>query len=650
MAYWPDTGTGVDTQPARKPVHSAIRKYFTEGGIGRAPTVPGGDWFNQITNEVLNVLAAAGIEPSKADDDQLLQAILLVSNAEGAYEALVRTYLGAGYLLRPSPESFETGGTLTGPDDVLLHKASRKAFSSLGPFPQEVLPETNPSSGFIDRSYMLEFGSYCTVSDITSNKLPVLKSFIVTDRDYKTFKIEDGGTANGLDVISAGSGKVARLVQKPSIKALGGKVDGISDDFAQLQHLCNLPITSPIDDGVVSIGSQLVISKPKKHSGGGPLTTIKGKPGVTGSLIRIAPTVGVDHKGMSITDLTIEADAGNTNVFSLDLSLAGAYLSKLTLANIVSKVQTSAYFVELVNSLPNIDGLFTSVFKDNWSFGGYYMNNVGDSVYFIRNTVTGDRYGYYINELGTAANVTIRDGNVTVSSNALYCVKGSNITFDNMQVECAAPFVGLNDACVAFDHSGGNLVFNNKITNNSINTKGAALYCIYLQETDKTIIDGNDLYCDPSTGAHLYIDALARNTVIGNNKYFSSVTGAEIYPIIIDLGTGTSGLWKDGAITLSGWSSQGTSAEHSLGFFKNRDGEVMLRGRVGGPASTAGATLFTLPVGFRPKTKAYLISVKGVVGGAPAFVDIQILPTGAVQFLTPNATSAYLTNVAFSVR
>lgn len=73
--YWPDTQTGVDTEPARKPVASAVRKFFTEGGLGQPPTVPGGDWFNQITNEMLNVLAAAGIDPSKTDDDQLLQAI-----------------------------------------------------------------------------------------------------------------------------------------------------------------------------------------------------------------------------------------------------------------------------------------------------------------------------------------------------------------------------------------------------------------------------------------------------------------------------------------------------------------------------------------------------------------------------------------------
>ena len=76
--FWPDTGTGVDVEPARKPVQSAIRKYFSEGGIGQPPTVPGGDWFNQMTNEVLNVLAAAGIEPDKMDDGQLAQAIAIL--------------------------------------------------------------------------------------------------------------------------------------------------------------------------------------------------------------------------------------------------------------------------------------------------------------------------------------------------------------------------------------------------------------------------------------------------------------------------------------------------------------------------------------------------------------------------------------------
>ncbi|MEA9422401.1 hypothetical protein VCX83_10835 [Aeromonas caviae] len=185
--YWPDTNTGVDIEPARKPVASAVRKFFTEGGVGQPPTVPGGDWFNQITNELLNVLDAAGIDPSKADDDQLLQAIQVVSNSYVSYEALRRSYRAAGYLLRPKNESFQAGGNLTSDNDVLLDIATGKAFSGPIGF---VEPGTDPlTDGFIDRSsallrdstfqavtpdsffmygddYLIEAAAYCKASGV----------------------------------------------------------------------------------------------------------------------------------------------------------------------------------------------------------------------------------------------------------------------------------------------------------------------------------------------------------------------------------------------------------------------------------------------------------------------------------------------------
>lgn len=153
--FWPDTQTGVDVQPERKAVQSAVRKYFTEGGVGVPPTVPGGDWFNQITNELLNVLAAAGIDPSKADDDQLLEAIKRVSNSTSAREALRRSYSEAGYTLVNG--SFESGGTLTSLSDVLLHEATGKAFTWEGSYlngSHTVMPGTDPSSDqhFADKS------------------------------------------------------------------------------------------------------------------------------------------------------------------------------------------------------------------------------------------------------------------------------------------------------------------------------------------------------------------------------------------------------------------------------------------------------------------------------------------------------------------
>lgn len=165
--FWPDTQTGVDVEPERKVVQSAVRKFFTEGGVGVPPTVPGGDWFNQITNELLNVLAAANIDPSKADDDQLLAAIKFVSNSTSAYEAIRRSYSEAGFTLRPKPESFKNGGTLTSATDVLLDHETGKAYSGAGPFPQDVLAGTNPTSGgYLNRSNELLRG---WVADIGSD-------------------------------------------------------------------------------------------------------------------------------------------------------------------------------------------------------------------------------------------------------------------------------------------------------------------------------------------------------------------------------------------------------------------------------------------------------------------------------------------------
>lgn len=180
--YWPDRGSGVDVEPARRPVQSAIRQYFTEGGIGQPPTVPGGDWFNQITNEVLNVLAAAGIEPSKVDDDQLLNAIIFVSNSKSSYEALRRSLFEAGYLLRPQSESFESGGTLTSDVDVLLQRSTGRAYSGpIGP----VSPGTDPTTGgFVYRGEEL----------IISSKVEYLGGSVFDKLESATKQVSDYAT------------------------------------------------------------------------------------------------------------------------------------------------------------------------------------------------------------------------------------------------------------------------------------------------------------------------------------------------------------------------------------------------------------------------------------------------------------------------
>lgn len=70
-----DNNSGIPVMPPVKPKFSDLPLYFTEGGNGVSPSWPGADWFNIFQSELLNVLAAAGIEPDKANHEQLNEAL-----------------------------------------------------------------------------------------------------------------------------------------------------------------------------------------------------------------------------------------------------------------------------------------------------------------------------------------------------------------------------------------------------------------------------------------------------------------------------------------------------------------------------------------------------------------------------------------------
>ncbi|HDR1022163.1 TPA: hypothetical protein QB352_001425 [Pasteurella multocida] len=75
--YALDNDSGVQTMPevkAKKFNHTEPR-WFTEGGNGIAPSYPGADWFNIVQAELLGVLKAGGINPDKANLNQLTLAI-----------------------------------------------------------------------------------------------------------------------------------------------------------------------------------------------------------------------------------------------------------------------------------------------------------------------------------------------------------------------------------------------------------------------------------------------------------------------------------------------------------------------------------------------------------------------------------------------
>lgn len=79
--FYPDNETGIDVMPEIAPKQSDTVKWFTKGGKGIEPTVPGQDTWNIWQAELLNILNLAEIRPDKSKLDQIAQAIKLIAGA-----------------------------------------------------------------------------------------------------------------------------------------------------------------------------------------------------------------------------------------------------------------------------------------------------------------------------------------------------------------------------------------------------------------------------------------------------------------------------------------------------------------------------------------------------------------------------------------
>lgn len=429
----------------------------------------------------------------------------------------------------------------------------------------------------------------------------------------------------------------------------GAVGDGAANDTVAIQAALDTQNSVILPDGSFLISDKIEVNYPTTFSGNGATTIVETTAGFGATpIFEVFHAAGIDPKDWTIENFVIKNNGAATQTFLLDVSVVGSYISKFTLNRIISENQVANYFFELVNTPPNMDGFFTSYVSDNWSLGGYYLNNIGDSVFFERNTTTGAGLGYYINQLPTASHVVIRDGNCTSAGGALFIANGYNVSFDNMQVECPVTFTGSNNALVSATNGGASLITNLRITNNNLNAQTAnpTVDCINLDDTQNASIEGNTLYCHPSTGKHIVIGSNARDTYIGDNRYFSSVDGTDIDPIIVDSGIGTRGIWKNATLTTT-WTLIDPTNGFSVGFFKDSDGIVLLRGNLSGAATGSPIPLFTLPLGFRPKTKTYIIIKPFSTTANCAF---QIEPTGVVTLLSTAATAVYLDGVSFSTK
>lgn len=94
-----DNPWAVATQPAPQPVGTP--GFFQSGDetIDLLATVVDYDWANTVQNEIVNVVANAGIALSKTDDTQLLQSIIAIIQREASADLSAYVPLAGGVMM-----------------------------------------------------------------------------------------------------------------------------------------------------------------------------------------------------------------------------------------------------------------------------------------------------------------------------------------------------------------------------------------------------------------------------------------------------------------------------------------------------------------------------------------------------------------------
>ena len=133
------------------PNASGSAGYFTEGNPGGSvpATIVTADWANAIQEELINVLVAAGITPSKVNNAQLLSAIsALGGNFAGVVLHDSSVTLGGAHIGRLNSLSANTSQTLTLP--LAASVSQGKAIAFIGAGATAVLTVARSGADYID--------------------------------------------------------------------------------------------------------------------------------------------------------------------------------------------------------------------------------------------------------------------------------------------------------------------------------------------------------------------------------------------------------------------------------------------------------------------------------------------------------------------
>jgi len=455
--------------------------------------------------------------------------------------------------------------------------------------------------------------------------------FIWRTGDYSTQIAAD--TAEGVyikaDAVVATAGAWVRIYNRLLVSYFGASPSAsAADNVTAFQAAIDFAQANGgalhIPGGVYSLNAGLVISSVIRLTGDGMFKSRMefSHSGAGTYGIKIEPVDGVsgDNMGSSFSDFMVMATAASNGILIVLATGTTEHIANWTMERIyVSGIRGMQVDGNGVNG-----AMFSCTIRRNWIANGMDLENVGDSITILENTINGNGIGIYATLVSGARQLVIRNNNITTLAECVYLVGvvGAQIESNWMETPSyMGNYTGASGALLRLSSCINTRVYKNTIQ--PLDEVGGgfvgANYAISIAGvSDGNIIDDNDL-ADGQIG-HIQIStATDKNTVIGPlNRYAEAA-------VITDNGAGTKGILKNASGYVNGWTG---AAGNPGAFVKGLDNRVNLTGVI--RSGTISNPAFTLPVGFRPaQNSAFIVSASS--SGAVSVVQVVVNPSGVVN-------------------
>lgn len=214
----------------------------------------------------------------------------------------------------------------------------------------------------------------------------------------------------------------------------------------------------------------------------------------------------------------------------------------------------------------------------------------------------------------------------------------SRLTFANV-ISCLALFVALGGAAYAAT----------KLPKNSVGTKQIKNSAVTAAKVKKGAITGAQIKSGSLTGTQVNAATLGTVPTAQNANIAQTANTLAAPEAWHEVGT------PDQPAFLNSWANQTALHSEPVGFYRDKEGIVHLKGAATG--GTSDTAIFDLPPGFRPASTHFIREPVACEGGTGCPDSVSSIAVVGTNFVTPalegavvaapNTTSVYLDGVTF---